>query len=527
MSRITLLVVITMLTILVVSVIIIVLILSPKNKTVVDTFGKIKCCSLLEKQKMNYRADELPPETQEALQTIPKFTKRGFTDPLPLNSELYRNVFEFYRKNQSYASIENTNESRYTKFFNNVIIALDEEILDSFRLYFQKAIRDWTKIDHLKHVSTFGIREYRNKSKLPLHTDRKDTHILSAIINIYQDHEWNLEIYDHNLQAHQVSLKPGEYILYESATCLHGRPTPFMGKKYANVFVHFQVDMISDPLDIFLNLSPKKGSLLYNSEQTLYSDYFKHGFSNALIAFEKEVCIAIESKRKIMLPKPDSIDWHSQKPENVKFNIFDIFDFDTFTSYIPSEQFSVKTLSNKKSFQKLLQSKDKHVRIDFDLFEEHKCHIFSKCFRIRKDVLVQVSNLMRIYGLANVDYVSMHVRRGDFRRFAKHVVLSNDEIIKNNKRHFQNETLFLITDEYDDKLVSRLKQICKQVICLSDINNNIIYDMLICAAAKKFIGTPHSSFSRQITRFRRSIYSKVETFYITSDNISNLPWWGK
>ena len=177
--------------------------------------------------------------------------------------------------------------SRRCEAFNNVIIALDEEILDSFRLYSQKAIRDWTKIDHLKHVSTFGIREYRNKSKLPLHTDRKDTHILSAIINIYQDHEWNLEIYDHNLQAHQVSLKPGEYILYESATCLHGRPTPFIGKKYANVFVHFQVDMISDPLDIFWNLSPKKGSLLYHSEQTLYSDYLKHGFSNALIAFEK------------------------------------------------------------------------------------------------------------------------------------------------------------------------------------------------------------------------------------------------
>ena len=150
MSRITLLVVITMLTILVVSVVIIVLIFSPKNKTV------------------NYRADDLPPETQEALQTIPKFTKRGFTDPLPLNSELYRNVFEFYRKNQSYASIENTNESRYTKFFNNVIIALDEEILDSFRLYFQKAIRDWTKIDHLKHVSTFGIREYRNCPYIPI-----------------------------------------------------------------------------------------------------------------------------------------------------------------------------------------------------------------------------------------------------------------------------------------------------------------------------------------------------------------------
>ena len=71
---------------------------------------------------------------------------------------------------------------------------------------------------------------------------------------------------------------------------------------------------------------------------------------------------------------------------------------------------------------------------------------------------------MRIYGLANVDYVSMHVRRGDFKRFAKHVVLSNDEIIENKKHHFQNETLFLITEEYVDKLVSRLKEICRNCL---------------------------------------------------------------
>jgi len=77
---------------------------------------------------------------------------------------------------------------------------------------------------------------------LPLHTDRKETHILSAIINIEQDNEWNLEIYDHDLNRHLISLKPGEYILYESATCLHGRPTNFKGNKYANIFTHFKIN---------------------------------------------------------------------------------------------------------------------------------------------------------------------------------------------------------------------------------------------------------------------------------------------
>lgn len=34
-------------------------------------------------------------------------------------------------------------------------------------------------------------------------------------------------------------LQPGEIILYESASVIHGRPTAFQGESYANIFVHY------------------------------------------------------------------------------------------------------------------------------------------------------------------------------------------------------------------------------------------------------------------------------------------------
>jgi len=194
----------------------------------------------ISKEQLTY--NELPSETKEALSIIPKFTSKGFTEPKKLDDKLYDKIYKFYKNNYHKAYTENKDESKYTKNFNNIIIKLDDSIIKEITNNFMNLIKSWTKIENLEHTSTFGIREYKKNSILPLHTDRKETHILSAIINIEQDNEWNLEIYDHDLNRHLISLKPGEYILYESATCLHGRPTNFKGNKYANIFTHFKIN---------------------------------------------------------------------------------------------------------------------------------------------------------------------------------------------------------------------------------------------------------------------------------------------
>ena len=88
----------------------------------------------------------------------------------------------------------------------------------------------------------YGIRIYHRSATLKCHRDRLATHIIGAIINIDQDVEedWILVIDDHQHRRHQIALKPGEMIFYESGSLIHGRPTPFKGDLFANVFCHFK-----------------------------------------------------------------------------------------------------------------------------------------------------------------------------------------------------------------------------------------------------------------------------------------------
>jgi len=93
----------------------------------------------------------------------------------------------------------------------------------------------------LQHVSTYGIREYTRGSMLGNHYDKKNTHVISAIIHLEDksDTPWELYIEDHHFKPHQITMEYGDIIFYESTTCLHGRPTPFQGDFHRNMYIHF------------------------------------------------------------------------------------------------------------------------------------------------------------------------------------------------------------------------------------------------------------------------------------------------
>ena len=97
----------------------------------------------------------------------------------------------------------------------------------------------------LEPTSAYGVRLYRNGSSLTMHVDKSRTHVISSIIHIaheYDDdnHPWPLKIEGYDGKLHEVNLAPGQMTFYESAKCLHGRPTEFRGKYYASIFVHYQ-----------------------------------------------------------------------------------------------------------------------------------------------------------------------------------------------------------------------------------------------------------------------------------------------
>jgi hypothetical protein len=74
--------------------------------------------------------------------------------------------------------------------------------------------------------------------------------VSSAIINVDQDvdSDWPIEVYDHSGRGHNVSMKPGDMVLYESHTVLHGRPFPMQGKHYVSCNYEDFISFITDQL---------------------------------------------------------------------------------------------------------------------------------------------------------------------------------------------------------------------------------------------------------------------------------------
>ena len=102
-------------------------------------------------------------------------------------------------------------------------------------------LEEWTGME-LEPSSMYGIRQYTEGAILSPHADRNPL-ITSCIINVAQDLEedWPLEVYGRDGLAYNVTMKPGDMVLYESHSLIHGRPFPMKGKYFANIFVSANV----------------------------------------------------------------------------------------------------------------------------------------------------------------------------------------------------------------------------------------------------------------------------------------------
>jgi len=101
-------------------------------------------------------------------------------------------------------------------------------------------ISEWTG-QEVTQCSLYGIRVYYGGSVLAPHVDRLPL-VSSAIINVAQDLDepWPLEVIGHGGRAENVTMEPGDMVLYESHSVIHGRPFPLKGRYFANLFVHFE-----------------------------------------------------------------------------------------------------------------------------------------------------------------------------------------------------------------------------------------------------------------------------------------------
>ena len=93
----------------------------------------------------------------------------------------------------------------------------------------------WSGME-LTPVVAYGFRLYRNQSRLHVHVDKPETHVISFILHIDSSEDaepWPILIEDLQGNTHEVILTSGDILFYESSKCFHGRPRKFNGTWYS------------------------------------------------------------------------------------------------------------------------------------------------------------------------------------------------------------------------------------------------------------------------------------------------------
>ena len=173
---------------------------------------------------------------------IKTFTKEGFKKDR-LDDELFKKIKYFYDTESSKFKEEFVAGNFIQSDETNVpseLLDLTDDLRSEIHASLKGPLEEWSQCN-LEPTFVYGIRDYKQGAVLIPHRDRKNTHIISAIINVAKDldQDWPLVIEDHFYRKHEVFLEPGEIIYYESARLLHGRPYPMQGRSFANIFCHF------------------------------------------------------------------------------------------------------------------------------------------------------------------------------------------------------------------------------------------------------------------------------------------------
>jgi len=183
-------------------------------------------------------------------QSMVNYTDNGFKK-IKTPPELFKLIKDFWEKNKDSRKKEQWFAGNtYTNHWDSPthMVSVEDTSLrgGGYRLK-QKiwdaahdVIQEWTG-EELTQCSLYGIRVYEEGAILATHVDRLPL-VSSAIINVDQDVDepWPIEVIGHDGKAYNVTMEPGDMVLYESHSVPHGRPFPLKGRFYANIFIHFE-----------------------------------------------------------------------------------------------------------------------------------------------------------------------------------------------------------------------------------------------------------------------------------------------
>jgi len=194
-------------------------------------------CKTSEKDRMNMNLRQPP--------LMKNYTSAGYAKmsaPAPV-TRMLKEVWDA-RDVDEYQS---ENWARGTTYVNHwdsptYMIPVPKKVEESIVQYVQPIMERWIGGNTpLVLTSIYGIRVYEEGAILAPHVDRLPL-VTSCILQVAQevDEDWPLEIIDHSGNAVNITAYPGDMIIYEGHSIIHGRPFPLQGEFYANIFVHFE-----------------------------------------------------------------------------------------------------------------------------------------------------------------------------------------------------------------------------------------------------------------------------------------------
>ncbi|CAM9548394.1 unnamed protein product [Chrysoparadoxa australica] len=201
-------------------------------------------CGLTERPEKVVQERKIPVKA-EKLAELPTFTEMGFKK-VKVPDEPWDIIMSYYEANKAVPKLErwaNGNIVTNDKEAPTYMVPLPEIGPLKPRVFngIKPILEEWSGHE-LEQTACYGVRIYTKGSWLATHVDRRSTHAVSVIVNVDQDVQepWELVIFDHAGHQHNITMAPRDMVLYESATCTHGRPHTLDGKFYANTFIHYR-----------------------------------------------------------------------------------------------------------------------------------------------------------------------------------------------------------------------------------------------------------------------------------------------
>jgi prolyl 4-hydroxylase len=205
-----------------------------------DEFGQL--CDAFEYDRMVMN--------QRQPQSMTNYTTVGFKK-IKAPQKVTSLISNFWKQNQYRGERENWPEgSVYVNFWETptTLISVDgkglrgsgPELKQEIWASALALLEEWTE-QELQPCSMYGIRVYGEGAVMLPHVDRLPL-VASAMIPVAHDtdEDWITEMYDHDGKAHNVTMEPGDMLLFESHSVIHGHPFPLKGRYYALLFIHFE-----------------------------------------------------------------------------------------------------------------------------------------------------------------------------------------------------------------------------------------------------------------------------------------------